>query len=78
MYDAWVLWEGHGMVCMLLTRCTGMCMPVLNILDVQTWESGGVPGLGLTDGDIGLLRGEDCDILTQGFNRIDRILIPPR
>jgi hypothetical protein len=45
------------MICMLLTGCTGMCMPVLNILDVQTWESEGVPGLGLTDGDIGLLRG---------------------
>jgi hypothetical protein len=32
--------------------------------------------LGLTDGDVDLLRGVDCDILTQGFNRIDRILIP--
>jgi hypothetical protein len=21
-HDAWVLWEGHGMVCMLLTGCT--------------------------------------------------------
>jgi hypothetical protein len=22
MYDAWVHWEGHDMVCMLLTGCT--------------------------------------------------------
>jgi hypothetical protein len=28
---------------------------------------GDVPGLGLTDGDIGLLRGVDCDILSQGL-----------
>jgi hypothetical protein len=28
---------------------------------------GDVPGLGLTDGDIGLLRGVDYDILTQGL-----------
>jgi hypothetical protein len=32
--------------------------------------------LELTDEDVDLLRGVDCDILTQGFNRIDRILIP--
>jgi hypothetical protein len=41
----------------------GMRMP---ILDVRTWPRGDVPGLGLTDEDIGLLRGVDCDILTQG------------
>jgi hypothetical protein len=28
--------------------------------------------LGLTDGDVGLLRVVDCDILAQDFNRIDR------
>jgi hypothetical protein len=28
---------------------------------------GDVPGLGLTDGVIGLLSGVDCDILTQGL-----------
>jgi hypothetical protein len=28
---------------------------------------GGVPGLGLTDGDVGLLRGVDYDILAQGL-----------
>jgi hypothetical protein len=32
----------------------GMHMPVL---DVWTWPRGGVPGLGLTDEDVGLLRG---------------------
>jgi hypothetical protein len=42
----------------------GMCMPVL---DVRTWPRGDVPGLGLTDEDVGLLRGVDCDILTQGL-----------
>jgi hypothetical protein len=42
--------------------CT--CMPVL---DVLTWPRGDVPGLGLTDEDVGLLCGVDCDILTQGL-----------
>jgi hypothetical protein len=51
-----------------------MCMLVL---DVQTWPRADVPCLGLTDGDVGLFRGVDCDILAQDFNRIDRILIPP-
>jgi hypothetical protein len=32
----------------------GARMPVL---DIQTWPRGDVPGLGLTDGDINLLRG---------------------
>jgi hypothetical protein len=32
-------------------------------LDTQTWLRGEVPRLGLTDKDIGLLRGVDCDIL---------------
>jgi hypothetical protein len=27
------------------------------VLDVRTWPIGDVPGLGLTDGDVGLLRG---------------------
>jgi hypothetical protein len=39
-------------------------MPVLHI---RTWPIGDVPGLGLTDEDVGLLRGVDCDILTQGL-----------
>jgi hypothetical protein len=32
-------------------------------LDTQTWLRGDVPGLGLIDEDVGLLRGVDCDIL---------------
>jgi hypothetical protein len=35
----------------------------MTTLDIQTWPRGEVPGLGLTDEDIGLLRGVDCDIL---------------
>jgi hypothetical protein len=31
------------------------------------WPRGDVPGLGLTDEDVGLLRGVDCDILAQGL-----------
>jgi hypothetical protein len=41
-----------------------MRMPVL---DIRTWPRGDVPGLGLTDEDVGLLRWVDCDILTQGL-----------
>jgi hypothetical protein len=37
------------------------------ILDVRTWPRGDVNGLGLTDENVGLLRGVDCDILTQGL-----------
>jgi hypothetical protein len=37
------------------------------VLDIQTWPRGDVPGLGLTDEDVDLLRGVDCDILTQGL-----------
>jgi hypothetical protein len=50
------------MVCMLLTGRT--CMPVL---DVWMWPRGDVPGLGLTNEDVGVLRGVDCDILAQGL-----------
>jgi hypothetical protein len=39
----------------------------ISVLDVQTWSRGDVSGLRLTDRDIGLLRGVDCDILTQGL-----------
>jgi hypothetical protein len=45
----------------------------------------GVPGLGLTDEDVGLLRGVDCDILAPGMgypgprlNRINRVIISTR
>jgi hypothetical protein len=36
-------------------------------LDTHTWLRGEVPGLGLTDLDIDLLRGVNCDILAQGL-----------
>jgi hypothetical protein len=42
----------------------GTRMPVL---DIQTWPRGDVSDLGLIDEDVGLLRGVDCDILTQGL-----------
>jgi hypothetical protein len=39
----------------------------MSVLDIRTWPRGNVPSLGLTDGDVGLLRGVDCDILAQGL-----------
>jgi hypothetical protein len=39
----------------------------MTTLDIQTWPRGEIPGLGLTDEDVGLLRGVDCDILAQGL-----------
>jgi hypothetical protein len=39
----------------------------MTTLAIQTWPRGKVPGLGLTDEDIGLLSGVDCDILAQGL-----------
>jgi hypothetical protein len=39
----------------------------MSVLNVQTWPRGDVPGLGLTDEEVGLLRGVDCDILAQGL-----------
>jgi hypothetical protein len=42
----------------------GTRMPVL---DVRTRPRGDIPGLGLTDREVGLLRGVDCDILAQGL-----------
>jgi hypothetical protein len=42
----------------------GTRMPVL---DVRTRPRGDIPDLGLTDGEVGLLRGVDCDILAQGL-----------
>jgi hypothetical protein len=35
----------------------------MTTLDIQAWPRGKVPGLGLTDEDVDLLRGVDCDIL---------------
>jgi hypothetical protein len=39
------------------------------VLDIHTWPRGDVPSLGLTDGDVNLLRGGgvDCDILAYGL-----------
>jgi hypothetical protein len=39
----------------------------VTVLDIQTWPRGDVPGLGLTDGGVSLLRGGDWDILDQGL-----------
>jgi hypothetical protein len=54
-------------------------------LDTQMWLRGEVPGLGLTNEDVGLLRGVDCDILAPGMviswprlNRTNRVSIPTR
>jgi hypothetical protein len=35
----------------------------MTTLDTQAWSRVDVPGLGLTDEDVGLLRGVDCDIM---------------
>jgi hypothetical protein len=35
----------------------------MTTLETQMWLRGEVPGLGLTEEDVGLLRGVDCDIL---------------
>jgi hypothetical protein len=57
----------------------------MTALDIQTWPRGEVPGLGLTDEDVGPLRGVDCDILAPGMgcpgprlNRINSVIIPIR
>jgi hypothetical protein len=57
----------------------------MTTLDIQTWPRGEVPGLGLTDEDVSLLRGVDCDILAPGMgcpgprlNRINSVIIPTR
>jgi hypothetical protein len=39
----------------------------MSVLNVRTWPKGDIPGLGVTDEDVSLLRGVDCDILTQGL-----------
>jgi hypothetical protein len=42
----------------------------MTTLDTQTWLRGEVSGLGLTDEDVNLLRGVDCDILAQGLIKL--------
>jgi hypothetical protein len=39
----------------------------MTTLDTKTWPRGEVPRLGLTDEDVGLLKGVDCDILAPGM-----------
>jgi hypothetical protein len=63
-YDAWVLWEGTRYGTYAANWTYGTRMP---LLDVRVWLRGDVPGLGLIDEDVGLLRVVDCDILTQGL-----------
>jgi hypothetical protein len=57
----------------------------MTTLDIRTWPRGEVPGLGLIDEDVGLLRGVDCDILAPGMgcpgprlNIINSVIIPTR
>jgi hypothetical protein len=57
----------------------------MTTLDTQTWLRGEVPGLGLTDEDVDLLRGLDCDIQAprMGYpsprlNGINTVFIPIR
>jgi hypothetical protein len=54
-------------------------------LDIQTWSRGEVPGLGLTDEDVGLLRGWiviswplEWLYPSPRLNRINRVYIPTR
>jgi hypothetical protein len=61
-HDLWVLREGHSMVHIMLTGRT-LCI----CQDVWTWTSKDVPGLRFANGDIGLLREVDCDILAQSL-----------
>ena len=70
----WRMWAWSGHMAWHMTT-----------LDIQTWPRGEVPGLGLTDEDVGLLRGVDCDILAPGMgcpgprlNRINSVIIPTR
>jgi hypothetical protein len=74
VYGAWRMWARSGYMAWHMTA-----------LDIQTWPRGEVPGLWLTDEDIGLLRGVDCDILAPGMgcpgprlNRINSVIIPSR
>ena len=56
VYGAWCMWARNGHMARHMTT-----------LDTQTWLRGEVPELGLTDEDVGLLRGVDCDILAPGM-----------
>jgi hypothetical protein len=74
VYGAWCLWARSGHMEWHMTT-----------LDTQTWLRGEVPGLGLTNENVGLLRG--CIVIswTLGWwypglrlNRINRVSIPTR
>jgi hypothetical protein len=56
VYGAWRMWARSGHTTWHMTT-----------LDTHTWLRGEVPRLGLTDKDISLLRGVDCDILAQSL-----------
>jgi hypothetical protein len=56
VYGAWRMWARSGHMAWHMTT-----------VDTQMWLRGEVPGLGLTDEDVDLLRGVDCDILAQGL-----------
>jgi hypothetical protein len=56
VYGAWRMWARSGHMAWHMTT-----------LDTQMWLREEVPGLGLTDVDVGLLRGVDCDILAPGM-----------
>jgi hypothetical protein len=47
----------------------------MTTLDTQTWLRGEVPRLGLTDEDVSLLRGVDCDILAPRWDILAQGLI---
>jgi hypothetical protein len=53
VYGTWHMWARSGHMAWHMTT-----------LDTQTWLRREVSGLGLTNEDVGLLRGVDCDILT--------------
>jgi hypothetical protein len=74
VYGAWHMWVRIDHMAWHMTT-----------LDTQTWLRGEVSGLGLTDEDVGFLRGVDCDILAprMGYpcpklNRINRVIISIR
>jgi hypothetical protein len=74
VYGTWRMWAPSGhMAWHMMT------------LDTQMWLRWEFPGLGLTDEDVGFLRGVDCDILAPGMgypgprlNKINRVFIPIR
>jgi hypothetical protein len=45
-------------------------------LDPRTWQREDIPGLGLIDEDMDILRVDVCDILAQGLIGMIRTLVP--